>query len=258
MGEAIYSDGLGKRFSRYLARSIATKVAMFTPAAPIVSFTFDDFTETAATGGSAILEDNGARGTFYVSGGMVGLDRSGGRNASARQCIVLDQRGHEIGCHSFSHKPVASQSWRALEADLVRNQDFFREHDAAFKFKNFAFPYNATSLLAKRRLERHFLTCRGGVPGINVGRVDLGFLRAVELCDDVIDGDQARKWIEDAVRLQGWLIFFTHGVTEDHTPWRCTPGLLEATIKSAQALGCELLTIDAAAARVGLPQTLDG
>ena len=37
----------------------------------MVSFTFDDVPKSAATVGAPMLEEYGARGTFYVAGGLV-------------------------------------------------------------------------------------------------------------------------------------------------------------------------------------------
>jgi hypothetical protein len=124
------------------------------------------------------------------------------------------------------------------------------ERDAGIRLTNFAYPYNATSLKAKQRLEMHFSSCRGGVPGVNVGRVDLGFLRAIELCDDLTDPARVRAWIAEAVRRRGWLIFFTHGVTDEAEPWRCTPELLESAICAARDLGCETATVADAMVRL--------
>ena len=39
---------------------------------PMVCFTFDDLPKSAVTTGADLLEAHGARGTFYVSGGLVG------------------------------------------------------------------------------------------------------------------------------------------------------------------------------------------
>ena len=43
----------------------------------MVSFTFDDLPKSAVTTGAGMLEAHGARGTFYVSGGLVGAARAG-------------------------------------------------------------------------------------------------------------------------------------------------------------------------------------
>src|SRR4051794_2067392 len=70
---------------------------------PMVSFTFDDIPKSAATTGAAILEDHGARGTFYVSGGLVGTKSPDWTVAEPEDVVALHRRGHEIGCHTFSH-----------------------------------------------------------------------------------------------------------------------------------------------------------
>src|SRR4051794_7530409 len=70
----------------------------------MVSFTFDDIPKSAATTGAGILEDHGVRGTFYVSGGLVGATSSPHWTAAdVPDIVALHRRGHEIGCHTFSH-----------------------------------------------------------------------------------------------------------------------------------------------------------
>jgi peptidoglycan/xylan/chitin deacetylase (PgdA/CDA1 family) len=41
----------------------------------IVSFTFDDFPSSAVSNGARLLEDHGARGTFYLTGSYCGRGR---------------------------------------------------------------------------------------------------------------------------------------------------------------------------------------
>lgn len=244
-------DPLRAKAARFLARTVRTRTAIARHPAPVVSFTFDDVHGSAATAGAAILERHGARGTFYVAGSLVGTEEPDRRTASLDQCRDLHRRGHELGCHTYAHVAVASHSRAGLAADIARNAAFFAKLGGDVRIENFAYPFNATSLGAKRRLERAFTTCRGGIPGINAGRVDLGFLRAVEIHDDGIDAARVGNWIDAAKRGAGWLIFFTHGVQEGPQPWRCTPGLLEAAVVSALDAGCEVLTVADAARRLG-------
>ena len=263
------TDPWSAKAARRLACAVATRTAVPRPPSPIVSFTFDDIHASAATAGAAILERHGARGTFYVAGSLIGTDGPDRTAASLDQCLALHRRGHELGCHTFAHLPVARHGRAALAADLARNEAFFdRAFEAAsdaavdagsdglaggrVRLRNFAYPLNTTSLRAKRQLERAFATCRGGVPGLNEGRVDLGFLRAVEIHDDGIDAAGVRRWVEQAKRRSAWLIFFTHGVRQEPQPWRCTPDLFEASVAAALDAGCEVLTIAEAAGRLGL------
>src|SRR5580704_6715888 len=70
---------------------------------PIVTFTFDDIPRSAATTGAGILEDHGALGTFYVSGGLVGSATPNWDVVEAEHIIALHSSGHGIGCHTFYH-----------------------------------------------------------------------------------------------------------------------------------------------------------
>ena len=72
-------------------------------------------------------------------------------------------RGHEIGCHTYSHRAVSTLSRRELAGDIDRNRaalDAICTGQRASR--NFAFPYGDVSFGAKRYLERRFDSCRSG------------------------------------------------------------------------------------------------
>src|ERR1700747_1049840 len=52
---------------------------------PLISFTFDDFPQSALFVGGAILKRFGLRGTYYVSLGLAGQDSPSGRIVSSDQ-----------------------------------------------------------------------------------------------------------------------------------------------------------------------------
>src|SRR5437868_11766612 len=85
--------------SRKLASYIATKRLRARNTRPLVSFTFDDTPDSAFIHGARVLEENGARGTFYIAGGLCGTVVANRRQISAADCVQLHRRGHEIGCH---------------------------------------------------------------------------------------------------------------------------------------------------------------
>lgn len=236
-------EPLGRRIARWAARSMRTRVVSARAHPPLVSFTFDDIPASAAETGAAILEQEGRRGTFYISGGIGETVEPTRRYASAAQYLDLHRAGHEIGCHTFSHRPVSSLDHAALARDLDSNAAYFARLDPSIALTSFAYPYNHTSLRAKRQLQRRFACCRGGVPGINGGRIDLGFLRAVELSLDPRDPGAAQRWIRRVVSERGWLIFFTHGVSDDSEPWSCPPGLLQSVVSEALALGAVVVPV---------------
>src|ERR1700760_1259381 len=90
------------RVSHRLAMHVPVERFRLRNATPMVSFTFDDIPKSAATTGAKILEDHNARGTFYVSGSLVGAIEADWAAVDAPDIVALHRNGHEIGCHTFS------------------------------------------------------------------------------------------------------------------------------------------------------------
>ena len=202
-------------------------------AAPMVSFTFDDLPKSAATTGADLLEAHGARGTFYVSGGLVDIGTGNWIAGDGNDLLALRRRGHEIGCHTFSHRRVCDLDEASLADEITRNRDFLRALDPALEIDTFAYPWGYGSFARKSQLKDRFLTCRSIVQGVNAGSVDLQFLRAMPLIDGEIDRDGIERAFDDAETNNGWLIFYGHDVTDRPSPYGCSPALLNHALEAA-------------------------
>lgn len=242
----LYADKVERRLARYIFR----KPLAMRNTAPLVSFTFDDVPDSAYAIGAPMLEAAGARGTFYVSGGLAGSMHPDWRLMSAADCLDLHRRGHEIACHTYSHR--AAQTLDAVEtnAEIARNRLFFKSIARDIVPENFAFPYGSVSPRSKRQMQRYFRSCRGVTGGINTGEVDLALLKAVPLSDNRTDRAAVTRLIDETARRNGWLIFYTHDVAENPTPFGCTPGLLEHAIAYAHESECVVLPVRDALRRV--------
>src|SRR5690606_1805972 len=125
---------------------------------PILSITFDDAPVTAVQTGAAILEANGARGTYYVCAGLEGRGGPMGDYSDREAYASLAQRGHELACHTFSHLDCGKANARAIQADVARNR---RAMDASgLATRHFAYPYGDVSPAAKRVLQDDFGSLR--------------------------------------------------------------------------------------------------
>ena len=129
------------RVSHRLATHLSVEPFRLRNETPMVSFTFDDIPKSAATTGAKILEAHGARGTFYVSGGLVGTTEPDWATVDAKDIIALHRNGHEIGCHTFSHKRACDLDAESLAAEIERNRRYLRSLDPTIKVENFAYPY---------------------------------------------------------------------------------------------------------------------
>ena len=202
-------------------------------AAPMVSFTFDDLPKSAVTAGAGLLEAHGARGTFYVSGGLVGVGTEDWAAGDADDVLALHRRGHEIGCHTFSHQRACDLDEASLAAEIARNRDYFRALDPSIEIDTFAYPFGYGSFARKRQLKDQFRTCRSIVQGVNAGSVDPQFLRAMPLIDGEIDRDGIKRAFDAAETANGWLIFYGHDVTEQPSAYGCSPALLNHALEEA-------------------------
>ncbi|WP_306223473.1 polysaccharide deacetylase family protein [Bosea beijingensis] len=244
-------DSYAARLENRLIRTLPREVMQVPTQEPIVSFTFDDVPASALDAGAATLEANGARGTFYISGGLEGRIEPGRRLIDRAGCRELAARGHEIGCHSFAHHDLRHLRIDALAEDLARNARYLDAIDPRRAPRNFAYPYNSGSLGKRSLLARSFRTCRAGGEGINRGPTDPVFLRAVEIRQPQQHVLGLARWIDALVADPGWLIFFTHDVSPQPTPYGCTPPSFHLLVGYAIARGCRVLSVDAALDHIG-------
>ena len=216
--------------------------------APIVSFSFDDAPVTAVETGATLLEAAGARGTYYVSAALDGQDGPMGRYADRAAYARLASRGHEIGCHTYSHLDCGKADGKTIDADVARNTVALT--DAGLSTRTFAYPYGDVSPQAKAALASRFGALRALHPGLVQTGADLNQLPAVSLEGDTGEA-RANDWIDRALSDRAWLILYTHDVAEPCSEWGCTPQALERLIARAQAGGAEVLTVEAALDRIG-------
>jgi peptidoglycan/xylan/chitin deacetylase (PgdA/CDA1 family) len=221
----------------------------------IISFSFDDFPASAWRRGGAVLEAHGVRGTYYVSMGLEGRPWHGGEGFSRDDVAALVASGHELGCHTFSHQPCWRLSAAELDEDLDRNARSSRFALGEKRFVTFAYPYGLASAAAKRLVAARFAAVRHIRKGINAGTIDMAELRANEISADT-PAQALNRLIDRCRDRNGWLLLFTHDISETPSPWGCTPALFAELVERAVASGCSVLPVgDAAAAITGTGTT---
>ena len=246
-------SALKARLGNRLARELFATPLRLAAGQPMVSFTFDDIPASAATTGAPMLEDQGGRGTFYVSGGLVSRWSDDWREngASAEQIVGLHRNGHEIGCHTFSHRAAGDCDAAALETEIATNRSYMQTLDASIRLDNFAYPYGLAALSHKRRLRAAFRSSRGILPGVNHGVADLQFLRATPLISVGIDRDGIDRAFDRAIETGGWLIFYTHDVAASPSSYGCTPDLLRHALEAAVVRRMPIVSVAEALRRAG-------
>lgn len=210
---------------------------------PLISFTFDDFPRSALSSGGAILRNFGCQGTYYASLGLMGKQAPTGEMFLQEDLEVLLAEGHELGCHTYDH----SHSWDTLpavfEKSVMQNRLALQKLAPGVAFRSFSYPIASPRPQTKRKVNKHFLCCRGGGQTFNAGTADLGFLAAYFLEKTRDNPEAVRNLMERNRQARGWLIFATHDVDDQPTPYGCTPGHFETVVRWAVESGARVLPV---------------
>jgi peptidoglycan/xylan/chitin deacetylase (PgdA/CDA1 family) len=226
-------SALKARLSNRLSRHLFATPLAWPDNQPMVSFTFDDIPDSAASVGAPMLEEYGGRGTFYVAGGLLSQWSGHWNGADADDIIDLHGRGHEIACHTFSHQRTTDLDAATMAEEIELNRRFLEGLDSSIRLENFAYPYGVASVSRKGQLAGTFRSSRGIVPGVNHGNIDLQFLSATPLVNQHLDEDGIEQAFEETVATGGWLIFYGHDITAKPSPYGCTPQLMRHALKAA-------------------------
>ena len=149
--------------------------------------------------------------------------------------------GHELACHGFGHQPTPELTTEQLAADWARNRDFLRPFLGGGDPVSYAFPYGRVSPRTKRFMAPRFSNVRGVHPGVNVGRVDLGQLNTISLEVRCWDQDRVEAAIQRVRHDRGWLVLYTHDVSETPTEYGSTPAMLDWALGRVAAAGIPVL-----------------
>jgi peptidoglycan/xylan/chitin deacetylase (PgdA/CDA1 family) len=175
----------------------------------------------------------------------------------AEDLTELSRLNHELGCHTFGHCHSWNTSPEEYESAILENQRAFNAVLPGSLFQTFSYPFSGPRLGVKKVASRHFLCCRGGglKPGRNLHRhdaggqtfnsgvTDLNLLCAFFLEKSRNDPQAVKSLIEQSARARGWLIFATHDVRMDPSPFGCTPDFFEKIVQWSLDSGAQVLPV---------------
>lgn len=248
--DALYRPDLSLKgkLRRRVVRLRHRRPAARAPERPWVSFTFDDAPESAATEGAAILERRGVRATFYIAAGLAGTTYRSGRYAGERQVRAAAALGHEIGCHTFSHRDCGRASATEVEDELDRSARAFADWGLP-PARTFAYPYGDVAAPVKAIAARRFDLARGVHPGRIGAGSDLAQAPAVS-CEGADGGASAMASLRETAARGGWLILLAHEVADAPGEFTVRPGVLDDLAAAAREMGLEPVTVAEGARRL--------
>jgi peptidoglycan/xylan/chitin deacetylase (PgdA/CDA1 family) len=234
---------LKTQLASLIGRHVRARPARLAGHRPVASISFDDFPKSAWSLGGQVLARHGVRGTYYTGGSFCGQTVEGTRFYDAQDLTELAAAGHEIGCHGFGHRPVSELSTAELSQDARRNQDFLKPFLNGAAPVSYAYPFGRVSPGAKHFQAPHFSSLRGTHEGVNVGRVDLAQLDVISLETRLWDEGRIQDAIQHTLHNHGWLILYTHGVSDNPGLYGSTPQMLDWALSRLKAARIETLPV---------------
>ena len=193
-----------------------------------ISLSFDDARASQVDAGTALLDQYGVKGTFYVVPNSVKQRLEGWKKAVAN--------GHEIGNHSFNHpctgnfpwsrqKAIENYTLKQMRNELILTNKAIKEL-LGVEAEVFAYPCGQTYIGRGENTKSYvpvvsklFLSGRGWLDeGPNAPQFcDLAQLTGMEM--DGKDFDQILPLIENAKKSGAWLVLAGHemGVSGNQT-----------------------------------------
>lgn len=230
-------------YRRRVARLVARKQVAIRTEQPMISFTFDDFPRSALVAGGGILSRAGLSGTYYASLGLMGTDAPTGRIFTPEDLPGLVEQGHELGCHTFSHSHAWDTEPLQFAESIRKNREALRDVAPSLNFRSFAYPVSTPRPSTKARTGAMFECCRCGGQKPNVGSVDLNQVLAFFLERSRDDFGAVKAVIEQNRVQRGWLVFATHDVAANPTPYGCTPEFFAEVVDYAVQSGARILPV---------------
>ena len=230
------------KIQRILASRLHRKLAVQRAPVPIISFTFDDFPRSALTAGGTMLSQRGLGATYYASAGLMSGNTVVGEMFNRTDLAYLVGAGHELACHTFDHVRCCDVGGAELLQKCEENRRQVSEMLHGYKLCNFSFPEGVVNQSSKALLSSVYDTCRTIEPGINSDPIDLGYLRANSVYSRLPIGN-VMEAIQQNTRQKGWLILYTHDVTDTPSIYGCTPRYFRDVLGCVLDSGADVLTV---------------
>jgi len=190
-----------------------------------VSLSFDDGWRCSYEQGLPILNEAQLPSTHYIISGCLD-DRQFPRYMNVDHIRDLTARGHEIGCHTASHKRLSTETGRIVEEEILLSRRYLESLVGAVE--TFSYPYGDYDHRIVAVVKRAgFLGARSVHDGLNDEAVD-PFLLKCKAVTVRTTMREVRKWIDAAQRRQAWLVLMFHQIDHEGRAPSCTPEMLAA------------------------------
>lgn len=189
-----------------------------------VTLTFDDGWLCTYQNAFPILQRAGLKGTYYIISGCLG-DEQFPQYMNEAHIKNLVKAGHEIGCHTASHKHLLQETRSIAENEIVLSKKYLEK--IIGPVKTFCYPfgdYNEEIIGIVKNAG--FIGATSVIDGFNNSKTNPFLLLRKTVKVDTQPGE-VKTWINYARDNNLWLILMFHQIDYEGRIWSTTPEKLE-------------------------------
>jgi peptidoglycan/xylan/chitin deacetylase (PgdA/CDA1 family) len=205
-----------------------------------ISLSFDDGWKVTYENASPLFRECGVKTSHYIISGTLD-DEQFPRYMNLDQVRQLEKEGHEIGCHTVSHKHLLDESQSIIEEEIFLSLKYLRNQ--GLHIETFAYPYGQYDDRVLDVAEKaEFKGARSTIPGFNDKRTDPFLLK----CQAVkVDTKLAEivEWIDHARTHKVWLILMFHQIDHEGRAWSTTPEVLKEILDYIKESKLKVVTV---------------
>ncbi len=202
---------------------------------PVVSFGYDDGSDTWYRNGFPIFQEYGFPGCVWINAENWWVGEGNNSYHAVDTLLVMQAAGWEISNHTWDHQDI--NEW---EVDSMKQWlDSHGFPNPGFAAPNGIWDHNRANIVKK--YSPYYAannTTGGGIPQ----PFDLYFLNRCGLTNEE-NIEQVRDWLDDAVANNKWIIFYAHEIGDTNTGWWQSPELLRETFDEVVKRGIPVKTV---------------
>jgi peptidoglycan/xylan/chitin deacetylase (PgdA/CDA1 family) len=188
---------------------------------------FDDGWRCIYENALPILEEANLKSTHYIISGCLD-DEQFPRYMNVDHIQDLAKRGHEIGCHTVSHKHLTAETTHIIKEEIILSKKYLEK--LVGSVETFAYPFgeydNRVLDVVK---QAGFWGARSIHDGFNEDKTDTLLLKckAVMVKTSI---SEVKKWIDFSQNNNVWLILMFHQIDNEGREWSSRPETLREVV----------------------------
>lgn len=201
----------------------------------IISLSFDDGWKSMYENVLPILKKSGLKSTQFIISGFLD-DNQFPQYMNLDEVKELEKLGHEIGCHTASHRHLIRESQSIIESEILLSLKYLKEK--GLNVETFSYPYGEYNETIMEKVKQGFIGARSLICGYNE-KIN-PFLLECQVIKANTSFSQVKRWIDEN---KNWLILIFHQIDYEGREWSITPKILNQIIDYILEKKIQILTI---------------